>query len=535
MSEPIVLERDVQLSQSLLWELQRAFFEREGPRAFSGGAVPHYITSNPFIAGAYATVVQGFLRDCRRSAGAGEETAPRLFDPREPVYIVELGAGSGRFAHHFLKRLFASLRGSILEGVRFIYVLTDLAERSIEALRAHPRLQPFVARGQLDFAHFDAMREGGSIDLLHAGHALSAETVKNPLVVIANYFFDGIPQDAFRVEDGELHETLITLVSPDLPPDRTAPDLLSRVELAYSHRPIGTEVYHEPDLDRILAAYAASLPDTNVLFPCAALRCLRGLHALSGGRLLVLSADKGYHGADLADRPLPGLANHGSFSMTVDYEAIGRWFTDQGGQALYPARRRGSLEVAAFLSAGLAEGFVETRSAFEEAIEQRGPDDFFAMKKATEKHYEAMTLAQILAWVRMSGWDANIFLGALPSIMDALPSTDAGLLADLHHAVMQVWDIYYPIGEERDVAFHLGCLLLEMGCLPEALEFHERSLDLYGPTASTLHGMGICHQRLGRLGDALRCMEEALLLDPGHEEAKAARSRVAAEMGQRER
>jgi hypothetical protein len=47
--------------------------------------------------------------------------------------------------------------------------------------------------------------------------------------------------------------------------------------------------------------------------------------------------------------------------------------------------------------------------------------------------------------------------------------------------------------------------------------------------------MGICHYQMGRLGDALRCMEEALLLDPRSEAARVARIRVQAEIERRGR
>jgi hypothetical protein len=55
------LEAKRRLSQSLLWRLQRNYFEQHGIDAWSSGTVPHHITSSPFIADAYARVVIGFL------------------------------------------------------------------------------------------------------------------------------------------------------------------------------------------------------------------------------------------------------------------------------------------------------------------------------------------------------------------------------------------------------------------------------------------------------------------------------------------
>jgi len=57
------LEENQRLSRSLLWRLQRNYFEQQGIEAWRSGAVPHHITSSPFIADAYARVMMGFLRD----------------------------------------------------------------------------------------------------------------------------------------------------------------------------------------------------------------------------------------------------------------------------------------------------------------------------------------------------------------------------------------------------------------------------------------------------------------------------------------
>jgi hypothetical protein len=54
-----ILERGQRLSASLLWRLQQGFYDAQGAQAWSAGIVPHYITSNTWIADAYAKVVIG--------------------------------------------------------------------------------------------------------------------------------------------------------------------------------------------------------------------------------------------------------------------------------------------------------------------------------------------------------------------------------------------------------------------------------------------------------------------------------------------
>src|SRR5215831_9488326 len=63
------LEQRQRLSRSMIWQLQRNFFDRQGIEAWRADGVPYHITSNPFIADAYAGIVICFFRDCQRAPG----------------------------------------------------------------------------------------------------------------------------------------------------------------------------------------------------------------------------------------------------------------------------------------------------------------------------------------------------------------------------------------------------------------------------------------------------------------------------------
>ncbi len=71
--QSFLLEEKQRFSKSLLWQLQRQFFEQQGIQAWRQGTVPHYITSNPHIANAYAQVVLGFLGVVQKQAILGNK------------------------------------------------------------------------------------------------------------------------------------------------------------------------------------------------------------------------------------------------------------------------------------------------------------------------------------------------------------------------------------------------------------------------------------------------------------------------------
>lgn len=511
------LETARRLSESVLWRLQRQFFEQRGIQAWSDGTVPHYITSNGWIANAYAKVVLGWLRDC-----AG------MLDPRQPVHIVELGCGSGRFGYLFLNRLRDLLGRSPLAQVRIRYVLTDFTESNLDYLRNHPALQSFVEAGLLDFARYDA-GEDQEIQLGHSGEILSPQTLRNPLVVLANYVFDGIPQDAFTIREGNLFEMRVVVTVPDQEADPDDPSLFESMQIGWEETPAAEAPYGDPELDGILQEYAGRLDGTTVLFPCAAIRCARNLARLSNRRLLLLSGDKGYSREELlAGREAPAPAIHGSFSLMVNYHAIGRWFLHRNGTFLHTSHLHSSLNIVACLLGAPPGGPVETRLAFDEAIERMGPDDFFDLKKSVERQYAELTLEQILAWLRLSGWDANIFLGCFPALMElAGPAPDL-LRHEIYRTVQEIWRLHFPIREVRDLAFHLGVLLCEIQCYEDAMGFFNDSVALYGPNPATVFNLGLCFFHLGDLEAARACVAQVVEEAPDFAPALVLREEIAA-------
>lgn len=506
-----LLEKERRLSRSLLWKLQRRFFATRGIEAWRQGIVPYYITSNPFIARAYACIVRAFVRDCQ----AGE----LLRDPRQPIYIVELGAGSGCFAYHFLRALLASDACFPRNAVRLKYIMTDFAARTLKYWKGQPALHPFVESGHLAFGRFDAGRSrvikvSGSQEILAPGRLV------NPLIVLANYFFDGIPQDLFCIRSNRLYEQPISLFTADGDMDGGDPDLLERIQIAFGDRPIDEGYYDDPVVDAVLSDYKHSLADAAVLFPCAAMRCIRDLGHLSDGRMLLVSADQGYSSKEeLLRQEQPKIHLHGSCSLMVNYHALGQYVLKRGGQVFHTGRRHRNLNVSCFILGYPSGSTSGTHRAFEEAIGRFGPDDFFTLKKAMERLYGTLDLSQILAFLRLSGWDATVFRGALPALLMLADAFTLQERQEVITAVRKVWEAYYPIGEEWDLPFQIGVLLYRAACFGEALEFFRHSARLHGPDASTSYDMGLCYYMLGQQEYAQAYIDEARRLDPSCEEA----------------
>jgi tetratricopeptide (TPR) repeat protein len=96
----------------------------------------------------------------------------------------------------------------------------------------------------------------------------------------------------------------------------------------------------------------------------------------------------------------------------------------------------------------------------------------------------------------------------------------------LHETIVKVWDSYLPIGEERDLAFELGTLLLEIGFFEEALEFLRCSVELYGMAPGTAYNIAVCYFSLSQMDRALDYVNIALSLDHRFAEARKLRRQL---------
>jgi tetratricopeptide (TPR) repeat protein len=523
-----VLEEGQRLSNSLVWRAQRDFYGRRGDQAWLADQIPSYVTSNPLIAKSYARVVSGFLRDC-----AGVTPPLGLPDPKAPLYILEIAAGSGEFGFLFLKKLLALKRElPALARLPFRYVMTDLVPANVEAWRSRDLFKPFLEAGLLDFATFD-LEQDQQMTLVHSGETLSADTLRNPLALIANYVFDTTAQDVFWIRDGELQEGLVTTTSSQREEAALDPEVLKRVTTRYEQRPVGNEYYEDEAMNRVLAAYQARLGNTSFLFPIGALKGIRNLMHLAGGRLLLLSGDKGYtHEDELITRGDPYMALHGAtFSMMVNYHAIGLYFRERGGLALHSASRDKRLKVSAFLMGAPDSGFAETRSAFQEAVDGFGACEYYSVASGIRKELPTPSLDVLLALLKLGEWDPHLIYHFSGPLADQAKKASVPARRELVQALQRAWDHFYPM--DKDIPFELGRIYASLDRPLEALRFYLESVKLYKDHPVTLFNAGLCLYSLHRPQEALTLMERALELREGYAPAEEWRARIQSELAGR--
>ncbi len=504
------LERDMPLSQSVIWRLQREFYVQRGLKAWTEDLVPNFITNNPFIAEIYVRIVADFLGDC---IAIGQKHAKPV-SAEAPLRILELGAGTGKFSFLFLRHLTTLLRARSIALETIRYCMTDCSENLLQSWRGNSYLSEFVQSGILEF---ELLQAGGEINSRFLNREDAGTlSAKGPLVVIANYVFDSLPQDAFIIKDGKISEALVTTTRKSAGEGAVAQEVLSNLQLSYRNVDLAPDRYPEHSWNRILELYRTRLQAATVLFPCEALEALRQLGSLSGGTMLVLAADKGYaHEEDLSlSQGLPTLEFHAAscFSQMVNFDAIGKYFEADGGEAFTSGKHFTSLNICAF-------PYYETQAAI-------GPDDVFTLLAWLNAHMEEMSVLQILSTLRLTRWDPIALMRMFPILARQLRNVVAER-NDLHDAVLRVWANHYPVSPgENVIAFQCGVILLELRFYEEAMSMFKASQQILAASAATSYNLGLCSMALSRPAEALAFMVEACNLDPAFEPARLSRTKL---------
>ncbi len=477
------------LSESALWSLNERFFQQAGPEAWK--RVPDYITTNPWNARIQADLVFGFLQDL---------AAEGKLDGDRPVTVIELASGTGRFAWHLHRMLAERLRDSRLADTQVRLVLTDLVDSNLQVARNHE--------------HFAAAFDAGNVTAVAWDMKSDAPPVPidGPLVLLANYLLDGVPQGAWVVADG-LHELLMGIATPEgVDPDD--PLLLDHISVHWDVRPAAHAPLHQP-----LLAYYTDHVEGAFTVPVTGLDLLERVRGWSPDSMVVV-ADKGvHHLQDVARQALPRIAHHGSISMSVNLHAMAWWQTHLGGHALSSWHEGQGLDTMVLVN-GVDP--ICTRRAY------RRWEDLDAATWSTMRrmlpHQGPFTPRQALALLRFTGHEP-LTLGLVADSLVTAIEEGAVAPTSVAAALERVSEATYVTGHQ-DVDFDLGRLWAALGSHHRAVRHFSRSTTTSPGHASAWARLAACHHQLGEPDQARKAVLRALTLDPAHEGALAIRVRL---------
>ncbi len=495
------------LYDASLWDEQKDTFQQQGADSWrTVRPIPDMATTNPLTAYHYAQVVVAFFKDW----------ANLHLQTQEPIYIIDMGAGVGRFAFNFLKAFTDLYEKSQLDLPSYRYVMTDIAEATLDFCQQHPAMQPYSQRGVLDFAVFDA-EMSTVLTLRRSGRVIKPGDLGTPLVLVANYFFCALRRDLFYVSAGALHDVYFfgepteRIVDESLRIDLGPPQYKGQHNPAYA-------AYETAEWNAVLDGYRDGFMDTLVTFPVVGLGSMERLAALTSQGFFFLSIDVGdTHAPDLNGQPMPPLVRYADTAyVKVNYHAILAVFQQQGALPLTVDHCYRDLNAVGLIACDRSQQFSATARAFERYFQANGPDDIFEMHLLFEQDLERMSVEQIIAVIRYSRYMPRLFRLAAPRLAALLQTEQHTFAPQLIETMRRVEAMNYAIGAIDNLAYSLAVIYFELGQIEAARGHFSQAIQEGLATEEVYFGLVICAMLLDEHGQAQQALEKLLALNPNH-------------------
>ena len=484
-NERFVIESKTPFAESIIWQLNRDFYQEQGIKAWSEGVVPHQMTSNSQVGKTYAELIFAFLKDLEEKGNS-----------QEVVYIVELGAGHGRLAFHILKHLGKLVEANTINLPSYCYVLSDIVEDNLSFFLDHHQLKVYLEQGKLDVAYFDAIGSK-QLHLRYASKTIRAQELNTPILAIANYFFDSLPNDLYYINDRKISACSVSIDSKVDPVGVDVNSVFKAMEMVYYKEPVISMPYENPILNEMLKEYKDLVTDTYLFYPEKGIKCIDNLRNFSVGGLVLLTMDKGYHEVKtLNGQKEPDIISHGSFSLWVNYHALDSYCKRLGGTTFFPSFSNFNLELACLMFLPKGESYTEIQTAYEKVVDDFGPDDFNSIKKLVYANVAPLSLKELISIFRLSSYDSTIFSKLFPKVKHLSKTITHEERGRLIQTIDRVWDMYFHINEPFDLAYETGGILYDLGHYTKALIKFKQSLVLYGDKADVYYNMALCNYQL---------------------------------------
>lgn len=520
----IPLEGLVPSEKSVVWRIHDAYFARRGAEAWREGEIPFHATSHYVIARGHARLL------CRLVA---ELEAAGTLAPAEPVEVLELGCGLGRFAANFLRALRkgCGARGRSL-APRLRYFLSDFAPLTVRQAIATPALAADVEAGRVvpalhDLRRPDELRslQGGSLaprlTAVLASYVACVAPVR-PLRKTRDGWSQKLQRASLEVAPRTLRGRTPAAVRRELLADPTAPGLMGALVVEPEWRPVSlARALPDPVDAEALDATLAPLREATVAYPFAWSRALRALagRLVAGG--LVLVNDMGTATReqlsgirDVVPTHFGNTLNHG-FAFALLDELCPR----AGLSCVRTLDVLRSVHVCAIrkldrVPASFAAAFRATYRASDADVL-----DFRAAARLAREKGEWLAATRLFQrCLDLDPYDPDVWLLAGDSALKALLPEHA------LHFLGRGRRLAAPGAAARGFDVLLGRAAFEARRLALAARSFRRALEAGGDaeargTAEACTGLALVHVARNELARAARCVDEALAADPEHARA----------------
>lgn len=496
-------------SESPIWSIQKEYYKQLGVETWGKSMVPFFATSNSFVANGYAQTISAFITDCM------------LNDSKNlPVNIVELGAGHGKFSFMLLKALDEIYKGSS-GSLPYKYIMTDIADVSIDVWRSHEKLKPYIEKGVLDFANFDVVTQKNT-RMVVSGESFVKSIENKPTVIVANFLFDVLPYDLFRIKNKRIEECLVSVeLTKGVTMEDSPADVIKNTHLKQKYISFEGKYDNENSYGNLLNYYQHNIKESIFQIPIHTLKTFDYFHKLSDKNLWLIGEEASIKLEQLDGINNTGIKEEGSFTSRVNLHALINYIEDKNTLFLSSDFPDARYDCYAILTGNNQFNYRLTKNSFQQSQVLFGPRSFFRLYKSLRRTNAELTDDGVLSLLELSKYDPTIVRRFRDIILAVCSTTKGFKRLALVKALLKTWDNYYDIGEKNRVAYYLARMFTRLGAVDEAIELFNKALaENNGDQHKIYYYLGELSLKQYNKNEAIVLFETALSYDSTYQVAK---------------
>jgi tetratricopeptide (TPR) repeat protein len=144
------------------------------------------------------------------------------------------------------------------------------------------------------------------------------------------------------------------------------------------------------------------------------------------------------------------------------------------------------------------------------------------------------SLKSVVALLKLCDWDPDVFYKFRDVILNQVCQANIKLRNDLCRGIPRVWENYYQLDKEKDVAFEIGRFFYGIRDFGKALRYYTISSETIGEHHVTFHNMGLCFYSLNMTADAIEHFQKSIKLNSKYVKAQTWLEKVQKEIKAKE-
>lgn len=419
------IEENKRLSESILWQLQADYYKKMGVDCWLDGHIPHLISTNPYIAQYYANLITMYVEDLVDN---------QQHSPTEPFTVFELGSGAGAFTFYCIKSILDILHTKLKRDTPLRYIALDLSTTTIETYHQYAQLNQYIEQGILDCAACNLYQQD-TFQLYHSKETIMLRDFNHTGIFIANYFFDNLPIEKIRIQNGKIQIGHITIKEKitnkkskskqgNLEINSHKSNLtpkISNLEFKFNYQNLDSEdlTLIPKDLE-ILEQYKSITSPAYLEYPIGATRIMDVIFSNKKNNRMLISSDKvNNQKNNLRDRQhsLSLVTHDNCFSTSVNCYALTQYFNQHHGTSKTLEPNNGFSTMVFLSEKKMAQ--LTRLNYFNEVNFQPSPLTVFSQT------YEYKLISHLLSELKLSNHDPLVTHDHLEFIYQLYQSSEA--------------------------------------------------------------------------------------------------------------